>query len=312
MFDVLAMYALFSLPFTFGKAALQYVQPLFFVGTRMLVAGSIMLGYQYCFDRSRFVLHKKDWSLFAQAIVFQMYIMYVCQYWSLQYMTSGKSALIFALAPFITALCAYFICAEKMTTKKIIGLSIGFAGFLPVLLTDSAQEHALKHFGLFSIAELAALIAVFGYAYGWIIAKKLINERGYAPMMINGVSMFFASFLTLGTSPFIDVWNPLPYTDTWQLIKYVVLLVVISNMICYNWYVSLLRKYTATFVSFAGFTEPMFVAAYSWVLLGEVVTWDFYLSLCIIFIGLYIFYQEELRQGYIKSDCIVANQENAQ
>ena len=71
--------------------------------------------------------------------------------------------------------------------------------------------------------------------------------------------------------------------------------VLISNIVCYNLYGYLLKKYTATFVSFAGFMGPLFTALYGWILLGETVTWHFYASSIIVFIGLYFFYQEELQ-----------------
>ena len=47
-------------------------------------------------------------------------------------------------------------------------------------------------------------------------------------------------------------------------------------------------------ISFTGFIEPFFAAIYAWILLGETVTASFFVSLCIVGIGLYIFYREEL------------------
>jgi drug/metabolite transporter (DMT)-like permease len=85
------------------------------------------------------------------------------------------------------------------------------------------------------------------------------------------------------------------------------LLIAISNLICYNLYGYLLKKYSVTFVSFAGFITPLFTALFGWWYLGEVVTWPFYVSAIIVFAGLCIFNQEELypaesgEQEYLKS-----------
>jgi drug/metabolite transporter (DMT)-like permease len=61
----------------------------------------------------------------------------------------------------------------------------------------------------------------------------------------------------------------------------------------------LLRRFTATFVSFAGFTTPLFTAILGWFFLGETVTMSFYLSTIVVFSGLYLFYQDELQKGVV-------------
>ena len=58
----------------------------------------------------------------------------------------------------------------------------------------------------------------------------------------------------------------------------------------------LLKSYTTTFLSFAGFLSPLFGALYGWVFLSEKISWHFYLSCAIVFAGLYLFYQDELTQ----------------
>ncbi len=45
-----------------------------------------------------------------------------------------------------------------------------------------------------------------------------------------------------------------------------------------------------------GFLSPLFTALYGWILLGEMVSWHFYVSCIVVFIGLYLFYQEELQE----------------
>jgi len=57
----------------------------------------------------------------------------------------------------------------------------------------------------------------------------------------------------------------------------------------------LLKTYTTTFLSFAGFMSPFFAAFYGWVWFGETTTWHFYASSVIVFVGLALFYQDELK-----------------
>lgn len=299
MIDVLLLYAFYSMPITFGKAALQYAQPLFLVAARMLIGGPLMLAYVYFFDRSNFKVNRAHYGLFAQAIILQIYLAYVLQFWALNNMNSSKNALLFTFAPFITAIICYFLYKEKMTVKKMLGLVVGFIGSLPILLTHSVENSVCFSFYCIGLPEVATLLAVSLFAYGWIVAGQLSKKYGYSSLMINGVTMLIGGLLVLATSPFMDTWDPLPFTQFWPFIGYTIALIIVGNVISFNWYIALMRKYTATFIAFVGFTEPLYVAVYSYLLLGEVVNWQFFVSLAIISVGLFIFYQEELRQKYI-------------
>jgi drug/metabolite transporter (DMT)-like permease len=296
MIDVLIMYAFYSLPITLSKAALQYCQPIFLVACRMLLSAPLMLAYVYFFRRDQWKIQRVDWRLFIQVALFSIYIAFICMYWSLQYMSSNKNAIFFTFSPFITAIICYFLYKEQMTWKKVVGLIVGFAGSLPVLL---AKQDSESQYGSFSWPEIAIILSVTSFAYGWVLAGKL-SKKGYNAMLINGVSMFIGGFAILCTSPFIDTWNPLPFTQFSPFFIYTILMVIFANLIAYNWYVVLLKKYSATFISFVGFSQPLYVAIYSYILIGEKVSWPFFVSMVFITLGLYLFYREELRQKYVE------------
>jgi len=126
--------------FTFAKSVLIYAKPLFFIAIRMTVAGIILLLYYYFFSRKRQFLAKKDRSLFAQIILFHIYFSYVFEMWGLVYITSSKACLLYNLSPFITALFSYFLFKERLTWMQWMGLTIGFAGFLPILIAQAPFE----------------------------------------------------------------------------------------------------------------------------------------------------------------------------
>jgi drug/metabolite transporter (DMT)-like permease len=76
----------------------------------------------------------------------------------------------------------------------------------------------------------------------------------------------------------------------------------ISNIFCYNLYGYLLKKFTATFLSFVGLLSPFFASLYGWILLGETPSLTIFLSTGIVAIGLWFVYQAELKQGYINRE----------
>lgn len=298
MFLVVLLYALFASIFTIGKTALEYTQPFFLVGTRMMLAGVLMLGYQYIRHRKDFHFDKAHfWRIFRLA-AFNIYLTNAFEFWGLKYLTSFKTCFIYSLSPFVSALLSYFIFSERINGKKWLGLLVGFSGFIPILLTQTAHEETTGHFFFLSWAEIAVICAAVCSVYGWILLRQLVKENGYSPFMANGLSMLMGGGMALIHSAAVENWDPVPITSYVPFFECAVLLIIISNLVAYNLYGYLLKRYTATFMSFAGFTTPLFTALFGWVFLGEIVTWPFYLSAIIVFSGLLVFYQEELKTGY--------------
>lgn len=298
MFLVVLLYALFASVFTIAKVGLGYTEPFFFVGSRMLMAGILMLAYQLCVRQEKIQMNKKIvWRLFLLAL-FNIYLTNMFEFWSLKYLTSFKTCFIYSLSPFLSALFSYFILSEVLTVKKWAGLIIGFLGLLPILLSQTDLENAAGHLLFLSWPELSMLSAVICSVYGWILLRQCVNENGNSPIMANGVSMTIGGIMALVQSYFVENWNPVPVLEFLPFFECAILLIIISNLICYNLYGYLLRQFSATFMSFAGFTTPIFTAIFGWFVLNESVGISFYLSFVVVFCGLFIFYFEELREGY--------------
>ncbi|MEI8124820.1 MAG: DMT family transporter, partial [Parachlamydiaceae bacterium] len=186
MFFVILLYALFASVFTIGKTGLEYAQPLFLVGSRMLLAGVILIVYVYCFKRSDFKISRKHiWKIFCLSL-FNIYLTNALEFWGLKYLTSFKTCFIYSLSPFISALLSYWMLDDNMSFKKWGGLCVGFLGFLPILLSGTSTEEAAGHIFFFSWAELAVMGAAFSAVYGWVLLKQLVQEGGYSPLMMNG------------------------------------------------------------------------------------------------------------------------------
>lgn len=294
MFLVILVYALFASVFTTAKTGLLYASPFFLVGSRMAAAGILLLAYQYIFHRKEFRFSSKDLKIILLLATFTIYLTNVFEFWGLKYLTSFKTCLIYSLSPFLSALVSYFSLGERLSVKKWLGLLIGFAGVMPILLTQTDTEEQAGQLLFFSWPEIAVLMACICSVYGWILLKKTVGERGYSPVMANGMSMLIGGGFALIHSAAFETWDPLPVTDYPHFLLCAGILILVSNLICYNLYGYLLKRFSATFMSFAGLTTPLFTALFGWLFLGEVASFSFYLSFAILFSGLVLFYQEEL------------------
>lgn len=299
MILVMLLYSLCASSFTIAKAVLDYSSPIFFVAIRMLMGGVLLMIIHALLNGGKVRIAKDDWLLFFKAVVFHVYIAYVFDLWALQYLSSFKSSFFFNLSPFLTAILSYIIFGELLTLRKFAGMLIGFIGFLPLLAQDMPTE-GMTRLMIFSKPEIFMLISVFASVYGWITVRQLVQKE-YSPFLINGSAMIGGGALALLTSYIAEKWaiHP-PVTQVKPFLALTILVVLVCNVAFYNLYGHLLKKYTATFLSFAGFTCPLFAALFGFIFLGEHPTWHFFVSSVIVALGLYIFYQEELRQGYVK------------
>lgn len=318
MISVVALYALLASSFTLAKVVLYYAKPCFIIGMRMVLAGGLLLGYLRLFAPKALGFSRNDLGLLAQTVLFHVYIAYVFEFWALQAVTSSKACLLYNLSPFITALFAYVLMNERLTSRKWLGLSLGMLGMLPALIASAPSESSMLSF--LSMQEVVLLIAVASAAYGWILMSALVRKRSYSPIAVNGYAMLgggVLSFLTsymfegaptiTGTDHATVVWGrellsgfmQAQSADIVMFFVYLGLLILFTNVIFYNLYGYLLKRYSATFLSFAGFTCPLFAALYGWLFLSEAVTIWFFASVAIVVIGLYVFYQEELKQGML-------------
>jgi len=295
----LILNALFSLSFILGKFLLLYGAPIFITAFRMLLAGVIILVFQYFREPKSFIISPKMiWPLCILSI-FNVYATNVFEYWGLQYLTSSKACFLYNFSPFVAALFSYFMFQERMTFLKILSLVIGFVGFLPLLLTESKAEEIVGGVSFLSWPELALLTAAVATVYGWIGMKQLV-QMNYSPLTANGISMFAGGILSLLTSFVFESWNPVPVSDWSEFIVWTIPLTIVSNFICYNLYGYLLKKYSATLMIFIGFSSPFFTAFFGWLWLNETVSWPFFLSAAIVFSALYLYYYEEIKLGYME------------
>lgn len=301
---VIFMYAVWSSVFSLGKMTLQYCPPLFLTGARMFLAGLLLLAFLAIFKRSSFKLNRIQIFSIGLLAFFSIYLTNALEFWGLQYLSAAKTCFIYSLSPFFAALFSYLHFGEKMNRNKWIGLGIGFLGFIPVLLTQTGSEELLNAFSFFSWPALAVMGAALCSVYGWVVLRLVVKDHAISPLMANGASMLFGGLLAFGHSFLVEDWNPIPVQpqNFAPFLQGTLLMTLISNIVCYNLYGMLLKRFTATFLSFMGLLSPIFASLNGLIFLGEPISWTIMLSTGVVCLGLWIVYRAELKQGYILSN----------
>ena len=295
------LYALLALSFTIGKMLLFYVTPIFLIAIRMSIAGTVILGMHYFMSGSKTKANSfgikslADLKILVLLSFIHILIPYCSEFIALEHIAPSCAALMFNLTPFFSAFFSYLYFDEKMTIKKWLGFLIGLFGigyFLEPAALSCAGFNSLYPYVLL-------LIAVVSCALGWIYVRILVKDRGYSPMFVNGFAMLLGGLLAFPISAMLEGPLALPWGSMRSFLTLLALIILVANIIFYNLYGFFLKKYTATLLSFVGFITPAFVALFDWLFLEIYVSSGFFIATAILGFGIYIFYQEELKQGYV-------------
>lgn len=155
---------LFGTAFPAVKTGLSFIPPLLFAASRSYLAAILLLVYvgvttEYWYPRSRGdVTAVLAGGLF---LVGGTGIGFVAQ----QFITAGVAAIIFSLAPIITAVLAWpLLPAERLAGRDYIGVLLGFVGIAVVIRPDPASlldpelVGKMLFFGGLVIVELGAVL----------------------------------------------------------------------------------------------------------------------------------------------------------
>lgn len=300
MLSMFFAHFLSSSMFIVGKLSVRYASPVFITFIRKLFSGIISYVLYLIFKKQKEHLLKLSW--FDALLIFLLGFFYsfcksVFAFWGMKYLPAGRAAFIINLGPFITAIFSYIFFQEKMTIKKMLGMLLGFIG-IGIFFFDTTSDYIGYSVGIFSLPEISIALGVVSNSLGLMLMRYLVRVRKVSPFFFNFYSMIIGSLLSLFAIGYDgSLWG----IHHGLMHHFLILIFIISllNTFSTNFKALLLKKYSATLLAFTSFSIPLFVAIFGRFLFDEEITSTFVMSFIIVIIGLYIFYSEELKQGYV-------------
>lgn len=212
--------------------------------------------------------------------MFQTILQYLFFYIGLSNTSGVKASVIEAMNVFVALIVSCLIFRmEKITSAKIIGSVIGFAGVVIINVSkgDLAGGLTLKGEGFILISTVA-------YAFSSVLMKHWSNEEN--PMMMSawqfllgGIVMSILGFALGGRISGFDL-------------KSVLLLIYLASLsaIAYSLWASLLKYYPVSRIAVYGFMNPVFGFILSAFLLGESEAFGLksIVALVLVCLGIYI------------------------
>ena len=230
-----------------------------FAGMRFTLAGILAL-FIGSFGKRKVLLPKKEsvprilWLSLLQTVA-----QYLFFYVGLAHTSGVKASIIEGVNVFIAILVASLIFRqEPLTSKKIIGSIIGFAGVILVNINGNGLDMNMSFTG-----EGFIFISTVAYAFSSVFLKKYAKEEN--PVVLSGYQFIAGGLIMMVAG---GVFGGRVTGFTLQSTGMLIYLALISA-VAYSLWGILLKYNPISKVAVFGFMNPVFGVILSAVLLGE-------------------------------------------
>lgn len=226
-------------------------------GVRFAFAGVLIIAYGSVTGKKLIRPQKENLFLVFKLGMVQTVLQYVLFYTALAYTTGMKSAILGASATFFSIIFSALFHMEKMTSRKVLGCLIGFAGVVIINLSGGS-------FGPLNLKGDGGMIAqtiVNGYA-AILIKRYSVRED---PVVLTGYQFLFGGLL-LCISGLIGGGKLLAQAPSaWLLMLYMAFL----SAVAYTLWTLLLKYNPVSTVTIYNFSNPVFGVLLSALILKE-------------------------------------------
>ena len=230
-----------------------------FAGFRFLVCGTITTVFVAIRTPKDFAGLKSAWWQVLLAGVFAIILHYACTYVGLRTTDGSKTAILKQLgAVFYICFAALFFPDDRLTLPKVLGLVLGILGIFAINANLSGFH--------FQFGDLLILGASFCTVFSNVISKKAFKT--VTPIVLTGVSQIFGGvvLLLVGKVAGGSVAAVIPRTGA----QFGVFgMIVTASVISYCVWFLTVQKENLSKLFIIKFSEPLFAAVFSWLLLQE-------------------------------------------
>lgn len=262
-----------------SKQGVKYMPALEMAGIRQMIGGSIYLIY--------FSMKGASWPKAKDVLPLLVlaFLNFVCSNglstWGVKYISAGLGSIIGAIFPLWLVIIGLFSSKEKIPTKAIIGLILGFAGVC-IIFYDHLKDFLNPDF---SFGIILSIIATWTWAFGSLYTKKHANNfnpyfgLGFQ-MLVAGAALFFASTFD---PKFIAIPN-IP-SQSWWAIAY---LVLFGSVIAFVAYLYSLQNLPTEQASIYAYINPVVAVLLGAWIFDEKLTAVLAIGGCVTLYGVYL------------------------
>ena len=264
--------------------AIETIPPLFMVGTRFLVAGSLLLGWSLM--KGEKLPAGKDLLKISLSGILMLFIGNGAVTWVEQYLPSGLVAIIVATVPL------WFIILDKRqwrfyfsNVQIIVGLLIGFAGVILLFAGKAAGDLFTDRM------KFIGLLILIGGTISWTIGtlfSKYSKMKGSTTMKV-AIQMLVSGLLFFPFAFAFGEHRGFSFGDiSFRSGLALIYLITMGSIVAYLAYMWLLSVKPASLVGTYAYVNPVVAVFLGWMVAGETISIQQAIGLAIIIIGLLI------------------------
>jgi len=281
LYSLLGLMLLFwSLNYVVGKVALREFPPVLLTCLRTTIAGAFILPIYLWRERGR----PWTWTSreLGELLLLGIYGVIANQLFfvlGLAWTSVAHAAVIMTLMPILVLLLAAFLGQERITARKVLGMTIAAAG-VGVLQLERKSGSGATLLGDFCTFLCGISLAVFT-----VRSKQLMKRFG--SLMINSVAYIGGS---LAIAP-LTIWLSVRYgagrasAAAWWSVAY---MAVFSSVLAYFIYNYALTYMPASRASAVSYLQPLGATLLAVLLLGEPVTTTLAIGGILVLTGVFV------------------------
>ncbi|MFK7811609.1 MAG: DMT family transporter [Maribacter sp.] len=273
--------AIYGLSHTIAKGVMpNYVQPTGFIMLRVI--GAAILFWLASFFGPKEKIDTKDYLRMILCAIFGMGVNMLVFFKGLALSTPINSAVIITVTPIFVLVLSAFLIKEKITSRKVLGIIIGLAGALGLILFGNELRLDAPNIPLGNFYIL--LNAIF-YGTYLIIVKTLIEKYHPFTFMKWLFSLGILICLPFGYHELIVIdWTNLPFEAIWKIA-----FVVIGTTFCtYLFNIFALTQLKASTVSSFIYVQPLIGILYAVATGQDSLTMVKIIGACLVLLGVYL------------------------
>lgn len=244
------------------KVALETIPPFLLGGIRYVIAGVLLGGILVA--RGERLPAFGEWGRLAWLGFLMITLGNGGVNWGEQYLASGLTAVVIATSPFwMVAVDAFFPGGERLTARKWLGLTVGFAGIVLLVWPDISLE------GAETVNIVLGILALQIACAGWAVSSSYTKRHalGHSVLAVAAVQMLFGGLFMLLVGTVSGEWAALRFTG--KTTGALVYLTVAGSLIAFAAYSYALRHLPVSTVSLYTYVNPVIAVALGTLLLGE-------------------------------------------
>jgi drug/metabolite transporter (DMT)-like permease len=271
---------IYGVTFTVAKDVMpKYVDAYGFIVLR--VAGATILFWIVSFFGPKEKIATNDFFRIAACAFFGVVLNMLTFFKGLSYTSPIMGAVLMVTTPMIVLILSSIIMKEKMQSKKIIGILLGLAGTIALILYGKALNNAPNA----TLGNILVFVNAVSYAFYLIFVKKLMDKYN-AFTFVKYIYLFgFFMVLPFGYHELQVVnWNEIPF-DIGMKIGFVV---VFSTFFTYLLNLISMRNLKPTTVAVFIYLQPFFATIFAIGLGKDNLNMVKIVSTILIFVGVYL------------------------